>query len=142
MVEETPENWTVSRGQLENGLPYTVRFREDLPEKNEITKLNTLVVVTWLFEPENDGMPGENELNRMERFENLMDEDLVEPGIARLMTVFTGDGVREWQFYTADEEIFMQELNETLADEPILPLEFEAFEDQTWDAYYDYKKNY
>ena len=139
MNEEKQESWVVEEGELENGLPFNLRFREDLPDEREIKKLNTLIVVSWFFESENGtGMPKDEELQRMEDFENLMDDELVEKGTARLMTVFTGEGIREWQFYTDDEEFFMEKFNQAMNGKPVLPLEIEALEDENWDAYKDY----
>ncbi len=126
-------------GELENGLPYTLRFREDLPDEKEIKKLATLVVISWLFDSaDGTGMPTDEVLDQMEDFENLIDEALVEKGTARLMTVFTGEGVREWQFYTDDEEFFMRKFNDAIGGKSVLPLDIEAFEDENWDAYKDY----
>src|SRR5215203_609338 len=139
MNEEKQESWMQDEGELENGLPYTLRFREDLPDEKEIKKLATLVVISWLFDSaDGTGMPTDEVLDQMEDFENLIDEALVEKGTARLMTVFTGEGVREWQFYTDDEEFFMRKFNEAMGGKPVLPLDIEAFEDENWDAYKDY----
>lgn len=138
MNEENQESWVMDGGELENGLPFTVRFREDLPDENERKKLKMLVIISWAFEPaDGTGMPPEEILDEMESFEDLLDEALVEKGAARLMTVFTGDGVREWQFYTGDEEFFMEKFNAAMVGKLILPLEIEAFEDENWDAYKD-----
>ena len=95
--------------------------------------------MTWSFESaDGTGMPTDEVLTQMEEFEDLLDDYLVEKDVARLMTVFTGDGVREWQFYTDYEDFFMQKFNDALAGRPVLPLEIEAFEDESWDAYRDY----
>ena len=104
-----------------------------------LKKLSTLIVISWLFESsDGTGLPTENVLNEMEDFESLLDEALIEKGTARLMTVFTGEGVREWQFYTDDEEFFLRKFNEAMEGKPVLPLEIEAFEDENWDSYTDY----
>ena len=138
MNEEKGESWVMDEGELDNGLPFTLRFREDLPDEGDLKKLTTLIVVSWVYDSENGtGMPTDEELNRMEAFENLMDDALVEKGTARLMTVFTGEGIREWQFYTDDEDFFMEKFNEALNEQPVLPLEIDAFEDENWDAYND-----
>lgn len=139
MSEEIEESWSIDEGETENGLPFTIRFREDLPDKNAIRKLKTLIVISWLYDSaDGTGMPTEEVLNQMEDFENLIDEAIVEKGTARLMTVFTGEGVREWQFYTDDEEFFIRKFNEALEGKPVLPLDLEALEDENWEAYTDY----
>jgi hypothetical protein len=139
MSEETRESWVLAKGESEDGLPVYIRYREDLPDEDEFKKLKTLMLITWAFEsPDGSGYPPEDDADVMEDFENLMDESLVETGVARLMIVFNGEGVRKWFFYTAEQEIFMLRLNEALAGEPVLPLEIEVYEDENWDAYEDY----
>ncbi|HEY8562740.1 MAG TPA: DUF695 domain-containing protein [Pyrinomonadaceae bacterium] len=139
MNEENQEKWAMDEGELENGLPYTLRFREDLPDEENRKKMKTLIVVSWLFESaDGNGMPPEEIEDQMDDFEDLLDEALVEKGTARLMTVFTGEGIREWQFYTDDEEFFIRKFNESMEGRPVLPLEIEAFEDENWDGYKDY----
>lgn len=139
MTEDKQESWALEEGESENGLPFTIRFREDLPTGSEIEKLNTLIVISWLYESaDGTGLPTGEMLDRMEDFENLIDEALVEKGTARLVTVYTGEGVREWQFYTDDEEFFLRKFNEAMEGKPVLPLEVEAFEDENWDAFTDY----
>lgn len=138
MDEENRECWAARAGALDNGMPFFTRFREDLPGESEIEKLNTLIIVSWIYESDNgNGLPPEDILEAMDHFENLMDDAIVEKGAAHLMTVFTGDGIREWQFYTDDEEIFMRKFNAAMVGQPVLPLEIEAFEDADWDAYQD-----
>lgn len=138
MKEETQESWVVDGGELDNGLPFTVRFREHLPDENEIKKFKTLIIITWPFESaDGTGLPIGEDLEEMVEFEDLIDEALVEKGTARLMTVFTGDGVREWQLYTDDEVFFMKKFNEAMLGRAVLPLEIESFEDENWDAYKD-----
>lgn len=106
-------------------------------------RLKVLVIISWKYVTENgSGMPNEDELNKMENFENLMDAGVVEPGFARLMTVFTGDGVREWLFYTENEDVFLLKLNESLGYEEILPININAYDDENWDAYQDYKESF
>jgi hypothetical protein len=142
MNEEKQEKWAVKEGNLDNGMPFILRFREDLPPERELKRLNILIVISWFFESEDGtGMPQDEDLQKMEDFENLMDDELVEKGTARLMTIFTGEGIREWQFYTDDEEFFMEKFNEAMANRPVLPLEIEALEDENWDAYKDYTGN-
>lgn len=139
MNEKKEERWAIAEGTVENGLPYIIRFREDLPNEETRKKLSTLIIVSWVFEfDDGSGMPTSEIAGQMEDFEDLIDEALIEKGTARLMTVFTGDGLREWQFYTDDDEFFMQKFNEVLEGKPVLPLEIESFVDENWDAYNEY----
>ncbi len=139
MTGENEEIWVARECRLENGLPVFTRFCRDLPVESKLKKLNILIVVSWQYESEDEtGLPSDEVLDQMEEFENVMDESLVDKGTARLMTVFTGEGLREWQFYTDDAEIFMRKFNEALKGKRVLPLEIEALEDENWDAYKDF----
>lgn len=139
MKVEVEETWVARECLLDSGLPIYTRFRENLPAESEIKKFKLLIVVSWHYQSDDEtGLPNEEILDQMDDFENVMDDALVEKGTARLMTVFTGKGVREWQFYTDDSQNFMRKFNEALKGKPALPLEVEAFEDENWDAYKDF----
>lgn len=139
MNVEAEETWVARECELENGLPIYTRFRENLPAESEIKKFKMLIVVSWLYESDDEtGLPDDEILDHMDDFETVMDDALVETGTARLMTVFSGKGVREWQFYTDDPQVFMRNFNEALQGKPVLPLDIVAFEDENWDAYKDF----
>lgn len=49
--------------------------------------------------------------------------------------VFTGDGERDWVFYTLSTHIFGRKLNEALSELPLLPIEISCENDPEWLAY-------
>ena len=58
MDEETQESWAISKGNLDTGLQFILRFREDLPDEREQKRLKILIVVSWEFDSEDGtGMP-------------------------------------------------------------------------------------
>ncbi len=138
--EKHEESWIISEGETLDGLPNIIRLREDLPGESEMRRLKTLVLITWAYESEDGtGLPSEVNVEKMERLEDLMDEGLVEKGFGRLMTVYTGEGVKEWQLYTDDIEAFIQQFNEMLKNEEVFPLEIDVYEDEGWEGYRDYR---
>lgn len=140
-TEENKESWVVSEGESTEGVPNVIRLREDLPSDADKARLKILIIITWKYDLNESGaMPSDEEIEKMELFEDLMDEGVVETGFGRLVTVFTGDGMREWQFYTHSEDAFMEKLNQTLVGEEVFPLEIDVFDDENWDGYNDYRK--
>jgi hypothetical protein len=51
----------------------------------------------------------------------------------------TGDGRKEWRYYTADVELFMSSLNRGLHGLPPFPIELRLFEDPDWAALSEYQ---
>jgi hypothetical protein len=43
-----------------------------------------------------------------------------------------GAGLREYVFYIADRDRFLEELNTQVADHPRYPIEIKFYEDETW----------
>lgn len=49
--------------------------------------------------------------------------------------IYTGDGERNWIFYTLSLPIFGRKLNEALAPLPLLPIRIAAENDPGWEEY-------
>ena len=49
--------------------------------------------------------------------------------------IFTGNGQRDWIFYTLSTHIFGRKLNEALSDLPLLPLSVYCENDPDWQEY-------
>ena len=54
-----------------------------------------------------------------------------------LTGIYTGDGTRDWIFYTRSLFIFQKLLNRALSSLPELPLRIDAAEDPDWEEYLD-----
>ena len=46
--------------------------------------------------------------------------------------MFTSAGIVRYNFYTSDQEWFLERLNEALADKPPVPIEISAEDDPDW----------
>ena len=126
---------TLAQGQVD-GLPLLFRFRAFPPEGVEPASFATLVAIGWSYEPGNDsGMPGPPDAERMDHLEALLDAAIETPGIAYLTAAVTGNGRREWQWYTRDSASFMAALNRALSSYPAFPIDISHQQDPEWNAY-------
>ena len=55
--------------------------------------------------------------------------------MAVLTGIYTGDGERNWVYYTTSVHIFGRKLNEALAELPLLPLTIYTENDPDWGEY-------
>ena len=94
------------------------------------------------------GISGSTEIIYNPSYELLFEEEtkaglegyevgrLTELDAVNVMTgIYTGDGQRNWVFYTRSLHIFQRKFNEAMAPFPALPLQFEAEEDPDWQEY-------
>ena len=70
-------------------------------------------------------------------------EDLLEPmedmgQFAILALVSTGEGLREWTYYTKSSDEFLDRLNAALLSEPAFPVEIDVASDPTWGMYNEF----
>ena len=80
-------------------------------------------------------MPGDKESELLEQITAALADTFDKDPVAVLTEISTGDGLREWGFYTLSLHIFQRKLNEALAPFPLLPLQFDAEEDPEWESY-------
>ena len=67
-------------------------------------------------------MPGADDAAMMEAVTDRLADAFRKDPVAVMTGIYTGDGRRDWIFYTASVHIFGRKLNEALADLPLLPL--------------------
>ncbi len=93
------------------------------------------VEVTWPYEGDGKGLPTYTDSKVMEEVTNALNNCFDRDPVAVLTGIYTGDGQRNWVFYTRSLHIFQRKFNEVMAPFPALPLEFEAEEDPDWEEY-------
>lgn len=82
-------------------------------------------------------MPADADASVMEQATDLLLEETRRDTAAILTGIYTGDGRRDWVFYTRSLFIFQKILNRALESLPQLPLQIEAAEDCGWEEYLD-----
>ncbi len=93
------------------------------------------VEVSWAYSPSTKGMPDEQVSELMEQVEESLNETFGKDPVAVMTEIYTGEGVRDYVFYTLSLHIFQKKLNESLTGFPQLPLSFSAEEDPLWEEH-------
>ncbi|MDE6573491.1 MAG: DUF695 domain-containing protein, partial [Duncaniella sp.] len=93
------------------------------------------IEVTWKYTPASDGMPSEEESETMEQVQEALQEVLRKDPVAVLTGIYTGDGSRDWVFYSLSTHIFGKKLNEALEPFPLLPITVYCENDPQWEEY-------
>ena len=110
-------------------------IRRDVDKFRKDPKFKYRIEVSWSYQPDAKGMPDEATSEQMEEVENALSEVFTKDPVAVLTGIYTGEGVRDWEFYTLSLHIFQRKFNEALAPFPAHPRSFSATEDPSWEDY-------
>lgn len=131
----TDERWSVAEAQ-KNGKPLIVRYRSRRPEGVAPAGYPFLLSATWSYQPATlAGLPSEQDVELMSRFEDALESALESSGSAHLMVVLTGNGDRDWLWYSRGEEDSMRQVNRALKGHKPYPVQFSVQRDPRWRAY-------
>lgn len=129
------ERWWSAPTEAETGATVIVTGRDYLDEVIEKGKYIYRVDVAWEYEPGRGGMPGDADAELMEKATDALQAAFRKDKIAYMTGIYTGDGRRDWIFYTRNLNIFNKVFNLALADLDQMPLLIEAEEDPEWKEY-------
>ena len=129
------ELWWTAPTESENGKLIMVIGRKDVESFRKNPKFSIRIEVTWKYEPEADGMPDKETSEQMEQVQEILENMFRKDPVAVLTGIFTGDGERNWIFYSLSTNIFGRKLNEALADLPTYPLTIYCENDPEWKEY-------
>lgn len=122
----------------ENGKPIIYRSMHAVPAGEKESDFPYLINIYWAFDAESDnGLPDTSSIEAQTKFENQL-ESLDSNGISHLMLVVTGNGRKEWIWYVANIEPWMDEFNNLLADCSVYPIEIENDFDPEWNTYHNF----
>ena len=93
------------------------------------------IEVTWRYEGDEKALPRYADSRMMEAVTEALNACFDRDPVAILTGIYTGDGQRNWVFYTRSLHIFQRKFNEVLAPFDPMPLEFSAEEDPNWEEY-------
>lgn len=127
--------WTAPTEAQDSGRLVMVTGRRDIDTFRANPKFNIRIEVSWPYEADKSGMPDEATAQLMEKATDALKEVLRKDPVAVMTGIYTGDGRRDWVFYTLSTRIFQNKLNQALADLPLLPLEVRAENDPDWEEY-------
>lgn len=128
-------DWWTSPTESADGRLIMVTGRRDISQYRNNPKYDIRVGITWRYESDSTGMPDLATSELMEKVQDALQAVFLKDPVAVLTGIYTGDGERNWVFYTLSVNIFQRKLNEALADFELLPLEITAERDPDWAEY-------
>lgn len=135
------ERWWSAPAEAENGRTVMVTGRDYMDDIIAKGKYNFLVRVGWNYNALPDGMPEEGDAELMGKATDALLDAFKQDKVAYLTGIYTGDGRRDWIFYTKNLAIFGKVFNRALEDLDQMPLEIEAEEDSGWEEYLQMREN-
>ena len=137
MPRRNAADWTLARGKA-GGNDTIVRALARVPLADRRRDRPVLVSITWAYDGEaTGGMPSRALYDRIEGFEVRLFAALDAEDFATEAAAITGNGARQWRFYTADAEEFIARFTAALTGETVYPIELEAVDDPEWQGLRD-----
>ena len=127
--------WWTAPAEGENGNLILVTGRRAMDPVIATGIYKFRVEVTWRYEGDHKALPNFADSKIMEEVTDALNDCFDRDPVAVLTGIYTGDGQRNWVFYTRSLHIFPRKFNEALAAFDALPLEFHAEEDPDWEEY-------
>jgi hypothetical protein len=126
------DEWSMLETEV-SGLPAFVRLRMNVKSFMKSGSYRTLLRVVWEYEPDVDyQLPSDEELERLDAFEERLCVALEDDGHAVLAFVMTNEGLRQWLFYVKDVNESVRRINAMPQESDGYPIELSAAEDPEW----------
>ena len=132
-------DWWTAPTESENGNLIMVTGRRDIENFKNNPKFNIRIEVTWKYNSNKSGMPDFETSSLMEEVQTSIEDTFKKDPIAVLTGIYTGDGERNWIFYTLSTNIFGKKFNEALQSFELLPITIYAENDPEWNEYQEMK---
>lgn len=129
------DSWWTAPAESEDGRLIMVTGRRDVEKFRTNPRFNIRIEVTWKYDGDASGMPDAQTSALMEEAQEALEALLHKDPVAVLTGIFTGDGKREWIYYSLSTHIFGKKLNEALAHMPLLPITVYCENDPGWEQY-------
>ncbi len=129
------DKWWSYPAEAESGKTIIVTGRDSIDDFRNSGKYNYRIDVTWKYNALPDGMPEEDDASLMEEATDALLEGFKKDKVAVMTGIYTGDGMRDWVFYTKNLKIFSIVFNKALESLPTIPIVVEAEEDAGWEEY-------
>lgn len=128
-------DWWTAPTEGPGGSLIMVTGRRDIESFRNNPKYSIRVEITWPYQADASGMPDLATSELMEKVQDALQAVFIKDPVAVLTGIYTGDGERNWVFYTLSTHIFQRKLNEALAPFELLPLQITAENDPDWAEY-------
>lgn len=128
--------WWTAPAESEDGHLIMVTGRRDVSRFRTNPRFNIRIEVTWRYDSaDSSGMPDTETSQLMEQVQEALQKEFHKDPVAVLTGIYTGDGKRDWVFYSLSTHIFGRKLNEVLAPFPLLPITVYCENDPDWQEY-------
>ena len=136
-MEASADNLYFTATGEEDGNPLIFRSLHSIPSGVEEADYPYLISIYWPYQSQGKGMPNAETNDSQILFEDSL-VHLDKLGISHLMLVVTGNGRKEWHWYAADVEHWMQLFNKALTDQPVFPIDIENSKQPNWSLYHNF----
>lgn len=133
------DKWWTAPAEGEKGQLVIVTGRDGVEAAINSGKYNARVDVSWEYESKPDGLPVDADARILEDVTEALKETFRKEDAAVLTGIYTGEGRRDWVFYTRNLGVFGRLFNRALSALPQLPLLIEAESDPDWEEYREMK---
>ena len=103
--------WWTAPAEGSDGKLIMVTGRRDVKKFRDNPRFDKRVEVSWKYTSASDGMPSKEDSEMMDDVQKRLTEAFDKDPVAVLTGIFTGDGERNWIFYTLSTNIFGKKLN-------------------------------
>ena len=131
--------WWTAPTESETGNLIMVTGRRDVDAFKNNPRFNIRVEVTWKYIGDKNGMPDVATSTLMEQVQDALTSVFAKDPVAIMTGIYTGDGERNWVFYTLSTNIFGKKINEALQAFDLLPLTICCENDPDWNEYQEMK---
>ena len=131
--------WTYPT-ETDSGMTIIITGRDGVDPLRECGHYNFRVTVTLRYPSLPDGMPTPEGADDLEKITDALLSETAKDPAAVITGIYTGDGLRDWIFYTRSLHIFRNIFNRALEPLPPFPFEISAAEDPAWEEYLEMKK--
>lgn len=133
------DEWWTSPTDSENGKLIMVTGRRGVEPAIETGKYTDRIDITWKYEADETGMPDKATSILMEQVTDSLQKTFRKEKAAIMTGIYTGDGERNYVFYSRNNSVFNKLLNQALAEFELLPLSIYAEKDPEWEEYHEMK---
>ncbi len=139
MAIKIGNEWWTSPTESATGKLIMVTGRRGIEQAKESGKYNIRVEITWKYQGDASGMPDTPTSTIMEAVQDALQKVFTKDPVAILTGIYTGDGERNWIFYTTSIHIFEKKINQALAPFDLLPITIYTENDPEWLEYEEMK---
>lgn len=129
------DSWWTAPAESEDGHLIMVTGNKDVAKFRSNPRFCIRIEVSWNYTGDASGMPDTATSELMEQVQEALQTEFRKDPVAILTSIFTGDGKREWVFYSVSTHIFGKKLNQALEPFPLLPITVYCENDPGWEGY-------